>query len=185
MLPNLIKNLSISIHSKEKKMFNSFLLAKILFLATLISISAAQNSPKDYVSAHNIIRAQVGVGPVIWNETVAAYAQNYANSRSHQNCALKHSYGPYGENIAEGYDNFNITDAVKWWASEKENYIYESNTCKNNGNGDDDGECLHYTQIIWRNSVHIGCARAKCDNGWIFVICSYEPVGNIEDQRPY
>ncbi|TYH88936.1 hypothetical protein ES332_D01G223400v1, partial [Gossypium tomentosum] len=48
--------------------------------------------------------------------------------------------------------------------------------------GDD---CLHYTQVVWSKSVNLGCARAKCANGWVFVICSYDTVGNVEGQRPY
>ncbi|TYG84087.1 hypothetical protein ES288_D01G221500v1, partial [Gossypium darwinii] len=48
--------------------------------------------------------------------------------------------------------------------------------------GDD---CLHYTQVVWSKSVNLGCAIAKCANGWVFVICSYDTVGNVEGQRPY
>ncbi|XP_058006664.1 basic form of pathogenesis-related protein 1-like [Hevea brasiliensis] len=158
-------------------MFRKFLLATHLVGLSLAQITLAQNSPQDYVDAHNAVRAEVGVGPVSWNKTVAAYAQKYANSRI-ENCELEHSYGPYGENIAEGYGNLNGVDAVTMWASEKPNYDYKSNSCV----GD---ECLHYTQIVWRNSVHLGCGRAKCKNGWWFVTCNYDPVGNIEGQYPY
>lgn len=142
-----------------------------------VNITLAQNSPQDYVDAHNAVRAEVGVGPITWNNTVAAYAQKYANSRV-ENCELEHSGGPYGENIAEGYGNLNGVDAVKMWASEKPFYSHDTNSCV----GD---ECLHYTQVVWRKSVHLGCGRAKCKNGWWFVTCNYDPVGNIEGQSPY
>ncbi|XVE67398.1 hypothetical protein DITRI_Ditri08aG0157100 [Diplodiscus trichospermus] len=158
--------------------FTKLFLAIYLILA-LAHFSVAQNSPQDFVNAHNVIRAKVGVGPLVWNRTVAAYAQNYANERI-KDCNLEHSYGPYGENLAEGYGNLNGVDAVTMWASEKPDYDYASNSCHS---GDD--ECLHYTQVVWRNSVHLGCGRAKCNNGWVFVICSYAPVGNIEGERPY
>ncbi|KAK6916267.1 CAP domain [Dillenia turbinata] len=139
--------------------------------------SFAQNSPQDYVDAHNAARAQVGVGPVRWNETVAAYARRYASTRI-DNCELEHSMGPYGENIAEGYQVFSGKDAVNFWVSERPNYDHKSNSCV----GD---ECLHYTQVVWRDSVHVGCARVKCKNGWLFITCNYDPPGNIVGQSPY
>ncbi|KDP35893.1 hypothetical protein JCGZ_09865 [Jatropha curcas] len=160
------------------------MLSKLLLLGTvlvgftvLVELSLAQNSPQDYVDAHNSVRARVGVPPITCNRTVAAYAQEYANSRV-ENCEFEHSYGPYGENIAEGYGNLNGVDAVAMWVTEKANYDHKSNSCV----GD---ECLHYTQVVWRSSVHLGCRWAKCKNGWWFVTCNYDPVGNIEGQRPY
>ncbi|CAN1284689.1 Basic form of pathogenesis-related protein 1 [Linum perenne] len=158
-----------------------YLLTINLQLTTTAS-PVPQSSPTSYVTAHNVVRATVGVGPVTWNATVAAYAQAYAESRVHENCELEHSGGPYGENIAEGYGDLQGADAVKLWASEKTRYDHGSNSCVG---GRDDESCLHYTQIVWRKSVRLGCGRVKCDNGWVFVTCNYDPVGNIEGQSPY
>jgi len=157
--------------------FSKFLLAIYFMGLTLTHVSLAQNSNQDFVDAHNEARAQVGVGPISWNYTVAAYAQDYANSRI-GDCNLEHSQGPYGENLAEGYETLSAVDSVKMWVSEKKNYDYHSNSCV----GD---ECRHYTQVVWRDSVHLGCARVKCNSGWIFVICNYDPSGNYEGERPY
>ena len=154
--------------------FSKFLLA-ICFL--VIHVSLAQNSQFDFVHAHNVVHAKVGVGPIGWNNKIAAYAQDYANKRS-RDCNLEHCGGPYGENLAEGYENLNGVDAVNLWVSEKPNYNHKSNTCVG-------GECLNYTQAVWRDSVHLGCARVRCHNGWMFVICSYDPPGNYEGKFPY
>ena len=148
----------------------------IFFMCSTI-ISLAQNTPQDFLEVHNQARAEVGVSPLSWNHTLEAYAQHYADERI-PDCDLEHSMGPFGENLAEGYGEMKGSDAVKFWLTEKPNYSYHSNSCVND-------ECLHYTQIVWRGSVHLGCARAKCDNGWVFVICSYDPPGNIEGERPY
>ena len=145
---------------------------------TLIHVSLAQNSHQDFVNAHNVARAEVGVGPIRWNHTIAAYAQDYANKRI-GDCDLTHSMGPYGECLAEGYAILSAVDAVNLWVNEKQYYDYESNSCI----GTD--ECRHYTQVVWRDSVHLRCARVKCDNDWLFVICDYDPPGNDEDERPY
>ncbi|KAI3525510.1 hypothetical protein L1887_04353 [Cichorium endivia] len=131
-----------------------------------------------FLVPHNKARAQVGVQPLTWNMTLAAYAHGYAYNRL-GDCDLRHSEGPFGENLAEGYgDEFSATDAVNMWVGEKQYYEYVSNSCV----GD---ECLHYTQVVWRDSIHLGCAKLKCHNGWWFVICSYDPPGNYEGQRPY
>ena len=145
----------------------------------LAHTSYAQNSQQDYLNAHNAARAQVGVGTMTWNNTVATYAQNYANQRI-ADCNLVHSGGPYGENIAWGSPSLTGTDAVNLWVAEKADYDYNSNTCASGK------VCGHYTQVVWSNSVRLGCARVQCNDnkGW-FVICNYDPPGNYIGQRPY
>ncbi|XP_073140278.1 pathogenesis-related leaf protein 6-like [Henckelia pumila] len=141
--------------------------------------SNAQNSPQDYVNAHNTPRGQVGVGSVIWNVTLANYAQNYANQRI-GDCALTHSNGPYGENLAKGSSSwFTGVEAVNLWMAEKSCYDYATNSCIGGK------PCLHYTQVVWHDSIRIGCARVQCSNGWYYVICSYDAPGNWVGERPY
>ncbi|KAJ9538109.1 hypothetical protein OSB04_030842 [Centaurea solstitialis] len=48
-------------------------------LIAYLHFSYAQNSPQDYVNAHNQARKEVGVGPVKWDPKLAKYAENYAN----------------------------------------------------------------------------------------------------------
>ncbi|THG10427.1 pathogenesis-related leaf protein 6-like [Camellia sinensis] len=150
-----------------------------LLSLALVHPSYAKNSPQDYLNAHNAARAQVGVGPMTWDNNIAAYARRYANLRKHD-CNLIHSNGPYGENLAKGSGSFTGTDGVNLWIGEKPYYNYNSNSCVRGK------DCLHYTQVIWRNSTRLGCARVQCtNNNWWFVICSYDPRGNYIGQRPY
>ncbi|KAK1275043.1 hypothetical protein QJS04_geneDACA015962 [Acorus gramineus] len=148
----------------------------------MVHTSQAQNSPQDFLDAHNSARAQVGVGPMSWNDTVAAYAQNYANQRA-SDCQLVHSKGSYGENLYGGgtTSTFNAVDAVKSWVDESQYYDYNSNTCADEA----PYGCLHYTQVVWRDSVQLGCARVVCSTGGVFIICSYSPPGNYVGQKPY
>ncbi|XP_065033121.1 pathogenesis-related protein 1-like [Musa acuminata AAA Group] len=148
-------------------------------LAMACTSTLAQNSPQDFVSPHNAARTAVGVGPVSWDSTVAAYAQNYANQRK-ADCQLVHSRGPYGENIFWGSGrDYTAADAVNSWVSEKQDYDYNSNKCAPNK------VCGHYTQVVWRSSTAIGCGRVRCNNGGIFITCNYKPPGNYAGQRPY
>ncbi|KMT00995.1 hypothetical protein BVRB_9g222560 [Beta vulgaris subsp. vulgaris] len=153
------------------------------FLATLalFHVCHAQNSPQDYVNAHNAARAAVGVGNIQWDDQVAAFAQEYANERK-GDCALRHSGGGgrYGENLAASTgSSLTGTESVKLWVDEKVDYNYDSNNCASGK------VCGHYTQVVWRNSVRLGCARVQCDNGGVFVTCNYDPPGNYIGQKPY
>ncbi|XP_065872798.1 pathogenesis-related protein 1-like [Euphorbia lathyris] len=162
------------------------MLSKIsIALIVLISLALtkslnAQDAPQDYINAHNEARGEVGVGPMTWDDNVAAYARNYAEQRR-GDCKLQHSQGgPYGENIvAGGSGDFSGTNAVKLWVSEKTFYNHGSNTCAAGK------QCGHYTQVVWRNSVRLGCAKVRCNSGGVFITCNYDPPGNYRNQKPY
>ncbi|KAK1323781.1 hypothetical protein QJS10_CPA02g00038 [Acorus calamus] len=152
-------------------------------LGTLMVVrtTQAQNSPQDFLDAHNAARAHVGVGPMSWDDTVAAYARDYAHKRA-ADCTLEHSDpgGLYGENIFEGSgSDWTASDAVNLWVEEVKDYDYNSNTCAA-------GQvCGHYTQVVWARSVKLGCARVTCTGGGVFITCNYSPPGNIVGERPY
>ncbi|KAI3807851.1 hypothetical protein L1987_23787 [Smallanthus sonchifolius] len=103
--------------------------------------SHARNSPQDYLNAHNAARAQVAVGNMVWNPTLATYAQNYANQRK-GDCNLIYSGGPYGENLAKGSGQFTGTAAVNLWVSEKAYYDHRTNTCARRR------VCGHNTRVV-------------------------------------
>nr|XP_010936299.1 basic form of pathogenesis-related protein 1-like [Elaeis guineensis] len=115
---------------------------------------------------------------------VYCYIMNkyYANLRA-GDCQLVHSQGPYGENIYTGYGQgySDGVDAVRYWYNEKPSYDYVLNQ------GLGGVECLHYTQMVWRNSKRIGCARVECSGfgGQYSVTYNYDPPGNILGERPY
>ncbi|KAF8074330.1 hypothetical protein N665_1113s0011, partial [Sinapis alba] len=46
------------------------------------------------------------------------------------------------------------------------------------------GDCLHYTQLVWKKSMRIGCAMGFCNSGDTFIICNYDPPGNIVGKQP-
>ncbi|KAH6814827.1 hypothetical protein C2S51_023845 [Perilla frutescens var. frutescens] len=122
----------------------------LIMVATLVGSCEGQNSPQDYLDAHNAARAQVGVGPMVWDDVVAAYARNHV-VLSLLDCHLGYSRGPYGENVALGRgDNFTGRAAE---------------------------------EVVWHDSVRLGCARARCYDGLWFVSCNYDPRGNYFGER--
>jgi uncharacterized protein YkwD len=156
-------------------------LLALAMAAAMMNPSQAQNSAQDYVSPHNAARAAVGVAGVSWSTKLQSYAQSYANQRI-GDCKLQHSGGPYGENIFWGSAgaDWKAADAVNAWVGEKSDYNYASNSCAAGK------QCGHYTQVVWRATTSIGCARVVCNNnGGVFIICSYDPPGNFAGQKPY
>ncbi|KAL5723628.1 hypothetical protein ACHQM5_007004 [Ranunculus cassubicifolius] len=161
--------------------FGSYVIRAVLGFMTLamVCVSMAQNTQQDFLNAHNTPRDQVGAGAMTWNTTVAAYAQNYANKMA-STCNLVHSNGPYGENLAwSSSSTFTGTAAVNLWVDEKQYYTYSTNACAAGK------VCGHYTQVVWKKSIRLGCARVVCNAGGTFVICSYDPPGNYVGQKPY
>ncbi|GMH16636.1 hypothetical protein Nepgr_018477 [Nepenthes gracilis] len=132
-----------------------------------------------FLAPHNAARAAVGLPPLVWDGQVAGYAQWSANQRRYD-CALVHSNGPYGENIFWGSGSeWTPRQAVESWVAEGKSYDYYSNSCRSQ-------DCGHYTQIVWRSSKRLGCARVVCYGGaGVFITCNYDPPGNYVGQRPY
>lgn len=40
----------------------------------------------------------------------------------------------------------------------------------------------HFTQVIWKNSKFLGQGAAKSINNTVYVVCNYDPPGNIIGQ---
>ena len=137
----------------------------------------------EFLFAHNLVRAAKWELPFTWDFNLENYAKWWAGQRR-RDCKVEHSFPEdgfkLGENIYWGNgDTWTPTDAVRAWADEEKYYRYATNTCEV-------GEiCGHYTQIVWRNTRRIGCARVVCDSGDVFMTCNYDPVGNYIGERPY
>ncbi|KAK7246655.1 hypothetical protein RIF29_41525 [Crotalaria pallida] len=155
----------------------------VLGLAIVSHVAYAQDSIQDYLNAHNVARAQVRVPNLVWSRAAAAFAQNYANKRK-GDCNLIHSGGGgiYGENLAMSTGDLSGAEAVKLWVDEKPYYNYNIPIPKSCVGGE---QCLHYSQVIWKNTRSVGCAKVRCDNGGTFITCNYYPPGNYVGQRPY
>ncbi|OVA12430.1 Allergen V5/Tpx-1-related [Macleaya cordata] len=132
-----------------------------------------------FLTAHNKVRTKHGLPKLKWNSRLANYAKWYGNQRR-GDCALIHSTANYGENIFWGKGKrWKPADAVAAWAAQEAYYNYRTNTCMANK------ECLHYTQLVWKNTRTFGCAQMRCKSGDTFIICEYDPHGNVMGQRPY
>jgi pathogenesis-related protein 1 len=159
----------------------------VIFIA---SFATEPPAVLDITSAHNVVRAAVGVGPFFWDEQLAATAQAWADTctDSDNNGFLDHNpnrsvgYPWYvGENIAASSGAITAQIAVDLWASEQQYYDYLTNTCAPGQT------CGHYTQIVWANSILLGCGMSSCPQLTLpnSIVCNYGPGGNIIGLWPY
>ncbi|WOL19723.1 hypothetical protein Cni_G28525 [Canna indica] len=136
-----------------------------------------------FLYAHNLVRAAHLELPLAWDPTLESYAGWWASQRR-ADCRLEHSFpeGRFdlGENIFWGSGSgWGPLDAVQDWAGEERDYSYAANTCAPGR------VCGHYTQIVWKDTRRVGCARVVCDDGDVFMTCNYYPPGNYVGERPY
>ncbi|EXB23434.1 hypothetical protein L484_005724 [Morus notabilis] len=134
---------------------------------------------RQFVHAHNTVRRQLNQPLLTWDRGLARYARRSA-SRRFFDCKMVHSYGPYGENIFwGGRDHWTAAEAVESWIREAQFYNPDTNECT-------PGEmCGHYTQVVWRDTLRVGCARMRCLNGGLLVFCEYDPPGNYINENPF
>jgi pathogenesis-related protein 1 len=138
--------------------------------------------------AHNDVRSIVDVGPLRWSAPLAISASRWAEHLARNNgCSMKHS-GP-GENLfwaspiswSDGRrerQRISEDDVVSSWAAERAFYDRGENTCRQGKT------CGHYTQLVWRETTEIGCARSFCSNQGQVWVCHYRPVGNVKGKKP-
>jgi len=157
-----------------------------------------------WLEPHNAVRAGTFQGITVspspspalpalgWSDAAATVAQAWASG-----CRFQHNPGrgadgtPRGENIAAyapaGQAAATPAGVVKSWGGEWSAFDYAANACAS-------GQvCGHYTQLVWRGTTRVGCARATCSVNspfsgaptWDFFVCDYEPPGNWSGQRPY
>ncbi len=134
----------------------------------------------EIIDKHNHYRTNAGIPLLEWSDELAEYAYKWGKQLVKTNSNLKHrpSSGKwkriYGENLFKGTTSYHkASDAVTSWASEK---IYFTKT-----NWEKAG---HYSQIVWRNTTKVGCAKVE-HKGSIIVICNYNPPGNYTGQKAY
>jgi hypothetical protein len=159
----------------------------------------AQSVIDEFVAAHNQARSgqlnpppSPALPPVSWDPVLADVAYDYLSrcpgsggSLVDHNANRTSDYAALGGSDYVGENIFASTgagagpaDALATWMSEASSYDYNTNNITAAG---------HYTQVVWRASVRIGCAIFDCQAFTYHdtVLCDYAPGGNITGQKPY
>ena len=165
--------------------------ARALALASfsVLAIPAAAQTfaaqfPARILAAHNAVRAQAGVAPLVWDNALGSAAAVYARQMAmtgrfaHSDRSQRRGVG---ENLWMGSRGaYSVETMVGSWASERRVFrpgVFPA--VSRTGSWADVG---HYTQMVWPTTTHVGCAiasTARTD----YLVCRYSPAGNI-DGRP-
>ena len=147
--------------------------------------SQTPNDDKDVQGAldvHNAARAEVGVAPLTWDDTLAKEAEAYAKelARRHRFEHARDNNG-HGENLYwySATTNTPMSDASKSWYDEIEVYRYRK-CC-----GPNFSETGHYTQMVWHSTTAVGIGVAVSSRGETYVVARYNPTGNWQGEYPY
>ncbi|CDH51074.1 predicted protein [Lichtheimia corymbifera JMRC:FSU:9682] len=121
MLPNLVQFLVVVSSALIPVVWTLPLLNldKLLGTKLLKTNGALPTNPEEVLATHNHFREIHGSPPLTWDDNLATYALQWSTE-----CVLKHSGGPYGENIAKGPTTWkeSITD----WYNEQSQYDFSN-----------------------------------------------------------
>jgi hypothetical protein len=129
---------------------------------------------------HNQVRAAVETGTPLaalqWESALAATARSWAATCDFSHNPSRSVGHPYyvGENIYGSSAVATAQAAVSLWAAEEQYYDYSTNTCTAGQT------CGHYTQLVWRTTLRLGCAPQDCEGSTPRdrIVCNYGPGGN-------
>lgn len=138
---------------------------------------------KAIVSKHNTYRNKYNVTQMLSSTNeMNELSQKRADTISSTNIFAHEVNLPYGENLwATTNPDAEISSCVDSWMSESYSWIENENNWY--------PALGHFSQCLWKDSSQIGCAKGTFTNKdnvtFYFVVCNYNPPGNIIGERPY
>jgi len=148
--------------------------------------AAAGDFESALLAAHNRERAALGVPALAWSDKLAADAAVWAAHLAELGRAVHSTPGERigeGENLWQGTAGaYGPEEIAGGWIAEKKDFVYGKFPAVTRVGG---WQVVgHYTQVVWRRSTELGCAKAS-GGGWDFVVCRYSPAGNMVGETPY
>lgn len=155
------------------------------------------NFEQSILQLHNNFRENHRVEPLVWDATLAEQSKKWADYICKNDCEgsqIAHSNYPtitmklgdskYGENVSwnmnsNGINNVvAVNSAVNGWYNEYSCYDYNDPKFSSNSG--------HFTQVVWKDTKKIGCARSlSSDKTKEMIVCQYSPSGNIDTNKNY
>ncbi|XP_003739647.1 Golgi-associated plant pathogenesis-related protein 1 [Galendromus occidentalis] len=131
---------------------------------------------KKALERHNHYRSKHGVPPLEWCSKCAAKAQAHADHMAQTNNFSHSTEKGFGENLfnsssSRGPD-INADKAVDSWYNEISEMKFGQPAPSNFS------QVGHFTQVVWKETTHVGMAYAVKGNS-VFVVANYLPPGNF------
>lgn len=170
---------------RRKSVLASGVLA-LLAPALISATSFDGNFDTRVLAAHNLERDRLGIEPLRWNPSLVASAQRWADhlaATGRFEHAPENDFAPQGENLWAGTRGYFGPEAmVDAWVREKR--YFRAGTFPHNSSTGRVEDVGHYTQLIWRDTREVGCARAASSQEDILV-CRYAEAGNYIGEQPF
>ncbi|KAH7116548.1 CAP domain-containing protein [Dactylonectria estremocensis] len=144
------------------------------------SSSSLTTDQQNALDAHNAARSDVGNADLVWDDALAADAQEWATHLVSVGSLVHSSTDGQGENLYMQYGtDAPYKNAVDAFVSEKSLYNGEAISETNYMNFG------HYTQVVWGSTTKLGMAIATGSNGEVYVVARYTLPGNYIGETPY
>ncbi|KAK2752464.1 hypothetical protein FQN54_008126 [Arachnomyces sp. PD_36] len=136
---------------------------------------------------HNLHRANHSANALQWDENLVASAKMLANS-----CVYGHNTeyggGGYGQNIGYGIGGQDVGRMITNLMYNDEFGYFENLYGQANPSMNDFESWGHFTQILWKDTTHVGCVTVPCaslqnadpnpSEPIPYTVCNYSPPGN-------
>lgn len=135
---------------------------------------------KQLLESHNRYRDLHQAAPLTYDKDLAKAAQKWAEAIAKKD-KLEHDpkcqADRIGENVAMKYSSertdFPGSEFTDYWYSEIADYDF---------NVENQINCGHFTQVVWKASEKVGFGRAVSSSGRVYVVGRYNPGGNYMEQ---
>uniref|UniRef100_A0A5S6QXF8 SCP domain-containing protein n=1 Tax=Trichuris muris TaxID=70415 RepID=A0A5S6QXF8_TRIMR len=147
---------------------------------TLINDIAFQ---RDFLDAHNRIRAQYGCPLLTWCQELADEAETWAANLLNRGRVIYRDQLGIGENIAilqiDSPTRLPTGAQIsELWAREAELYDFDGPSWTE--------ECQNFTQLVWKETREVGCSRQWSPSQKRAVIVAfYRPAGNGNNTQSF
>jgi hypothetical protein len=143
------------------------------------------NFKERVLATHNDERTKLGLAPLVWSEALAADASKWAAHLAVMT-DLEHdaSLDDEGENLWRGTKGYyKPEDMVELWIDER--MAFKNNPIPDASVTGDLHDVGHYTQLVWRSTMLVGCVVADAAGGDEVMVCRYMEGGNVIGEKAY
>ena len=136
------------------------------------------NILKEALSFHNEYRKKHGAKPLIFNNELSRFAQEYASKLAIEkpiNPELPFSSKIFkgqalGENLFKSKNHKTGKEVTDEWYKEGEKYNFNKLKLQ--------AGTAHFTQLIWKGTTDVGFGCKSADDGTFYFVAYYYPCGN-------
>jgi hypothetical protein len=151
---------------------------------TAASAQRADDFAARVLAVHNRYRVAARVAPLVWDPALATAAAAHGRQlvRSDRLVHSPRAGRPgQGENLWRGTSGaYSVEAMIENWARERSRF--RAGTFPAVSTTGDAQDVVHYSQMIWPATTHVGCALQRSPRS-DFLVCRYSPRGNIDGRR--